>query len=86
MLTIEGAGEIAVMLCAASKTFNIAGLQQSAIVCENAAVREAIEKEMSACGIKCGNAFALAATRAATRGATRGWKGWCATWRATGTM
>lgn len=75
VLTIEGAGEIAVMLCAASKTFNIAGLQQSAIVCENAAVREAIEKEMSACGIKCGNAFALAATRAAYTGCDAWLKG-----------
>ena len=67
-LTIEGAKEIAVMLCAASKTFNIAGLQQSAIVCENEAVRGAIAKEMNACGVKTGNAFALAATRAAYTG------------------
>ena len=53
------------MLCAASKTFNIAGLQQSSIVCRNEAYREAIEREKNACGAVCGNAFALAATRAA---------------------
>lgn len=65
VLDIEGAEELAVMLCAASKTFNIAGLQQSAIVCRNKTMRDAIEKEMNAAGVKSGNAFALAATRAA---------------------
>ena len=65
ILSIEGARDIAVMLCAASKTFNVAGLQQSAIVCANAQLRGAIEKEMDACGVRSGNAFALAATRAA---------------------
>ena len=64
ILGIPGA-EDAVMLCAASKTFNIAGLQQSSIVCRNEAYREAIEREKNACGAVCGNAFALAATRAA---------------------
>ena len=53
------------MLCAASKTFNVAGLQQSAIVCRNAAVRRALRREMGAAGVQCGNVFALAATRAA---------------------
>ena len=64
ILTIPGA-EDAVMLCAASKTFNIAGLQQSAIVCRDEARRKAIADEMNACGVVSGNAFALAATRAA---------------------
>jgi len=68
ILTIDGAAERCVMLCAASKTFNVAGLQQSAIVCENAQMREAIQKEMDAAGVKSGNAFALAATRAAYTG------------------
>jgi len=65
ILTIEGADEIAVMLCAASKTFNVAGLQQSAIVCKNERMRSAIAAEMENAGVKSGNAFALAATRAA---------------------
>ena len=65
ILTIPGAREIAVMLCAASKTFNVAGLEQSAIVCDNADVREAMKRDMAASGVKAGNAFALAATRAA---------------------
>lgn len=65
ILDIAGAADIAVMLCAASKTFNVAGLQQSAIVCRNEAMRSAIKKEMDSCGVKSGNAFALAATRAA---------------------
>ena len=64
ILSVPG-GERAVMLCAASKTFNVAGLQQSAIVCRDAQVREAIRREMSASGVVCGNVFALAATRAA---------------------
>ena len=68
ILTIPGAREIAVMLCAASKTFNVAGLEQSAIVCDNEDVRHAIERDMNAAGIKAGNAFALAATRAAYTG------------------
>jgi len=54
-----------VMLCAASKTFNVAGLQQSAIVCKNEAWRKAIAGEMENGGVRSGNAFALAATRAA---------------------
>ena len=65
ILAVEGAREIAVMLCAASKTFNVAGLQQSAIVCCNERLRGAIAREMDACGVRSGNAFALAATRAA---------------------
>jgi len=65
ILEIEGAREFAVMLCAASKTFNVAGLEQSAIVCENEAIRTAIQNDMAASGVKAGNCFALAATRAA---------------------
>ena len=68
ILTIPGAREIAVMLCSASKTFNVAGLEQSAIVCCNEAVRKAIAEDMAASGVKAGNAFALAATRAAYTG------------------
>ena len=65
IMSIEGAADHAVMLCAASKTFNVAGLQQSAIVCKNEEMRKAIESEMENGGVRSGNAFALAATRAA---------------------
>ena len=65
IMNIEGAKDVAVMLCAASKTFNVAGLQQSAIVCKNEEMREKIRKEMENAGVKSGNCFALAATRAA---------------------
>ena len=65
ILEIEGARAFAVMLCAASKTFNVAGLQQSAIVCKNETMRKAIANEMENGGVRSGNAFALAATRAA---------------------
>ena len=65
IMNIEGAAEHAVMLCAASKTFNVAGLQQSAIVCKNEEMRKAIAAEMENGGVRSGNAFALAATRAA---------------------
>lgn len=65
MLDAPHAREFAVMLCAASKTYNVAGLQQSAIVCENEKMRERIRREITACGVTSGNVFALAATRAA---------------------
>jgi cystathionine beta-lyase len=68
ILTIDGAADIAVMLCAASKTFNVAGLQQSAIVCKNEEMRKAIHDEMENGGVRSGNAFALAATRAVVAG------------------
>ena len=51
--------------CAASKTFNLAGLQQAACICPDAAVREAFQREKNRAGVTCGNIFALEATRAA---------------------
>ena len=65
ILSFDGAKDVAVMLCAASKTFNVAGLQQSSIVCLNPDMLEKMKREMDAAGVKSGNAFALAATRAA---------------------
>lgn len=59
------ASERVVSLCAASKTFNLAGLQQAACLCRDGALRERIRKEIDACGVRCGNLFALEATRAA---------------------
>lgn len=68
ILSVAGEADTVVMLCAASKTFNVAGLEQSAVVCPNEGVRKAIEQDMAASGVKAGNAFALAATRAAYTG------------------
>ena len=65
IMSIPQARDFAVMLCAASKTFNVAGLEQSAIVCNHEATRAAIRNDMDASGVKAGNCFALAATRAA---------------------
>lgn len=66
-LTVDGAADRAVMLCAASKTFNVAGLQQAAAVSLNPALLAAMKKEADAAGVTSGNAFALAATEAAYR-------------------
>ena len=52
-------------LCAASKTFNLAGLQQASCLCGDAAIREAFRREMNKAGVRSGNIFALEATRAA---------------------
>ena len=54
-----------VMLCAASKTFNIAGLQQASCVCCDVAIREKIARVIDSCGVTSGNVLALDATRAA---------------------
>ncbi len=64
ILTIPGA-EDAVLLCAASKTFNIAGLKQSAVCCQDAERLSRLRRRMETSGIVSGNIFALAATRAA---------------------
>ncbi len=52
-------------LCAASKTFNLAGLQQSACLCPDERIREKIQKTIDSHGVVSGNIFALTATRAA---------------------
>ncbi len=52
-------------LCAASKTFNLAGLQQACCICMDEAVRDALRAQMDRAGVRSGNIFALEATRAA---------------------
>lgn len=52
-------------LCAASKTFNLAGLQQAACLCADEPMRKAFQAQIEASGVRCGNLFALEATRAA---------------------
>lgn len=54
-----------VSLAAASKTFNLAGLQQAVLFTRHGEIREKIEAGMLASGVRCGNIFALEATRAA---------------------
>ena len=57
--------ERVISLCAASKTFNLAGLQQASLLCREEDVRRLIQAEMDRAGVRCGNIFALEATRAA---------------------
>ncbi len=64
ILSVPGAGEIAVSLAAASKTFNVAGLKQAVMFAPAEALRAPIEKELNACGVVSGNQFALVGTRA----------------------
>lgn len=52
-------------LCAASKTFNLAGLEQAAMLVPDEAVRAKINTEMERAGVRSGNLFALEGTRAA---------------------
>ena len=52
-------------LCAASKTFNLAGLQQACCICPDEKIRNAFRDEMNKAGVRAGNIFALEATRAA---------------------
>lgn len=51
--------------CAASKTFNLAGLQQACCICPDEKIREAFRHEMDKAGVCAGNIFALEGTRAA---------------------
>ena len=57
--------ERVVSLCAASKTFNLAGLQQASCLCPDVAMRDRIIHAVETCGVTSGNIFALEATRAA---------------------
>lgn len=65
MLSIPEARENCVMLCAASKTFNVAGLQQATAVCFNPEILKKMDEKLTAAGVVCGNTFALCATQAA---------------------
>lgn len=65
ILSVSEGRDRAVMLCAASKTFNVAGLQQATAVCFREDMRKALQAEMDGAGITSGNTFALLATRTA---------------------
>ncbi len=64
-LTGDNPNAKVVSLGAASKTFNLAGLQQAVLFTRHMEMREKIERTLLSCGIKSGNIFALEATRAA---------------------
>ena len=53
--------------CAASKTFNLAGLQQATCICPDEKIREAFRAQIAKAGVTCGNIFALVAHEAAYR-------------------
>ena len=57
--------DLIIALASASKTFNVAGLQQALLICKNPSLRYAIEKHIQRNGIVSGNLFALEGTRAA---------------------
>ena len=65
ILSLTEPGDEVVSLMSASKTFNIAGLQQAYALSPNHALLEALGKERDAAGAVMGNIFALTATRAA---------------------
>ena len=51
--------------CAASKTFNLAGLQQATCLCPDEGIYSALLAQKNRAGVTCGNVFALEGTRAA---------------------
>jgi len=56
-----------ISLVSASKTFNLAGLQQAAMLTRNQTIRHAVIEQMRNTGVKFGNLFALVGTEAAYR-------------------
>jgi len=64
-LTIPGAEKCVVCLAAASKTFNVPGLQQATAFSANEEFLNKMRKEAGAAGVTSGNVFALAATQKA---------------------
>ena len=65
LLSIPEAKDRAVTLCSASKTFNVAGLQQAAAISFRPDFLQAMRQGMEAAGVRFGNTFALCAARAA---------------------
>lgn len=65
ILSIPEGRQRAVMLCSASKTFNVAGLQQAAAICMNEEMMAAFRQALASAGVVSGNTFARLAARAA---------------------
>ncbi len=53
------------ILCAASKTFNVAGLQTAFMFCHDGKLRARYRETVESCGVVSGNIFGVAASRAA---------------------
>lgn len=64
-MKIDGAEKCVVCLAAASKTFNVPGLQQAMAFSANAELLKKMKAEANAAGVTSGNVFALAATQKA---------------------
>ena len=64
-LTGDNPNAKVVTLCAASKTFNTAGLQQSYLFTRHEEMKKKIDAFMASAGVRSGNLFALEGTRAA---------------------
>lgn len=65
MVSLPGAEERVLALCSASKTFNIAGLQQATLIAPNPELRARFVQQIQDNGVVAGNLMALVATRAA---------------------
>jgi cystathionine beta-lyase len=65
VLALDQPGMTIVSLASASKTYNVAGLQQASIFCRDPDLMKAIGRQLHICGVEAGNVFALVATRAA---------------------
>ncbi len=65
MLSMDGAEKCVVTFAAASKTFNVPGIQQAMAISFNEELLQKIAHEADCAGVTSGNTFALAATQAA---------------------
>jgi cystathionine beta-lyase len=61
----QGEADRVAALTSASKTFNLAGLQQAALLCRNSGMLADMKKQLSAAGVTQGNVFAMVACEAA---------------------
>ena len=59
------AGVRAISMTSASKTFNLAGLQQATAFCRDRALLDRLEKTLRDAGVVSGNIFGMTATEAA---------------------
>ncbi len=65
VLSMTGPEDLALSFMSASKTFNIAGLEQAAMISRNPDVLRTLNRYLESAGVVSGNIFALEGTRAA---------------------
>jgi cystathionine beta-lyase len=65
VLSMTGPEDLALSFVSASKTFNIAGLEQAAMISRNPDVLRTMNRYLESAGVVSGNIFALEGTRAA---------------------